>query len=34
MPNVGDESITNLDEAGIVYIGSEVNQRYSCWKGF
>jgi DNA-directed RNA polymerase subunit beta len=24
MPNVGDESITNLDEAGIVYIGSEV----------
>ena len=24
MPNVGDESITNLDEAGIVYVGSEV----------
>ncbi len=24
MPNVADESITNLDEAGIVYIGSEV----------
>ena len=24
MPNVGDDSITNLDEAGIVYIGSEV----------
>jgi len=24
MPNVGDESVTNLDEAGIVYIGSEV----------
>ncbi len=32
MPNVGDESITNLDEAGIVYIGSEVKpRRYFSW---
>jgi DNA-directed RNA polymerase subunit beta len=25
IPNVGEESLKNLDEAGIVYIGSEVN---------
>jgi DNA-directed RNA polymerase subunit beta len=25
IPNVGEESLKNLDEAGIVYIGAEVN---------
>jgi DNA-directed RNA polymerase subunit beta len=25
IPNVGEEALSNLDEAGIVYIGSEVN---------
>ena len=25
IPNVGDEALTNLDEAGIVHIGAEVN---------
>ena len=29
IPNVGEEALSNLDEAGIVYIGSEVNPRYS-----
>ena len=25
IPNVGEEALKNLDEAGIVYIGAEVN---------
>ena len=25
IPNVGDESLINLDEAGIVHIGAKVN---------
>ena len=27
IPNVGEEALRNLDEAGIVYIGAEVNAR-------
>ena len=25
IPNVGEESLTNLDEAGIIHIGAKVN---------
>ena len=29
IPNVGEEALRNLDEAGIVYIGAEVGLRIS-----
>ena len=28
IPNVSEESLRNLDESGIVYVGAEVNQGY------
>ena len=27
IPNVGEEALKNLDEAGIVYVGAEVGPR-------
>jgi DNA-directed RNA polymerase subunit beta len=31
IPNVGEEALKNLDEAGIVYIGAEVRSRATSW---
>jgi DNA-directed RNA polymerase subunit beta len=31
IPNVGEEALRNLDEAGIVYIGAEVGRATSWW---
>ena len=31
IPNVGEEALRNLDEAGIVYIGAEVGRVTSLW---
>ena len=31
IPNVGEEALRNLDEAGIVYIGAEVQCRATFW---
>ena len=30
IPNVSEEALKNLDEAGIVYIGAEVRRATSC----
>jgi DNA-directed RNA polymerase subunit beta len=35
IPNVGDEMLSNLDEAGIVYVGADVSPgRYFSWKSY
>ena len=31
IPNVGEENLKNLDEAGIIYIGAEVQSRATFW---
>ena len=35
IPNVSEESLRNLDESGIVYVGAEVKPgRYFSWKSY